>query len=450
MNATPIRWVSGSTLSIVCAVLLVSVQCGQAQQEREHSAPAPAAPATPAGQDIPAAPAAVEPAAAAVTAAAGAGHDWPNWRGPHRDGISRESGWNAQWPADGPPVRWEKSVGAGQSTVAVAAGRLYVLGNRDGKDTVYCLDPASGDELWTFSYDADIFDKQHEGGPSATPLVDDGRLYTLSKHGELYCFDAANGNVLWQRQLTATLGVEVPTWGFSGSPVVEGRRLILDAGVIAAFDKASGELLWQTENYGPAYSTPQPFDHGGKRLLACFPEHGLVIVSLEDGRELAKTRWQTSYGVNAATPIVHGDRIYISSGYNTGGAVYVFTGDELRELWRNKVMSNHFATSILHEGHLYGYDDSRLKCVEFATGKERWVEPSTGKATLTMAGDTLIVLSERGELMTAKPSPAGFEPISRAQVLGGRCWVVPVFSHGLLYCRNNAGELVCLELRDDG
>ena len=333
--------------------------------------------------------------------------------------------------------------------MAVGGGRVYTLGYDDdsGRDVVYCLNADTGAELWKYPYKCSKYASNHEGGPATTPALDGDRLYTLSVEGHLHCFDAVSGDVLWKHDLRQLLGAKPPKWGFAGSPVALDDMLVVDVGVTATFDKASGELLWKTRDYGAAYSTPMPLTHQGKAGLAVFNQAGLIVLDRADGGELARFDWETKYGVNAATPIVDGKTVYISSGYNRVNALVRLGRGKLSKVWENKELRSQMATSVLWQGNLYGFDESVLKCVDLKSGQQRWKERGLGKGSLMLADGKLIVLGEDGELVIAPASPQGFKPTSRTEAISGRCWSVPVLANGRIYCRGNAGQLVCFDVR---
>ncbi|MHB8519342.1 MAG: PQQ-binding-like beta-propeller repeat protein [Limisphaerales bacterium] len=380
--------------------------------------------------------------------------DWPRWRGPNDDGVSTETGWLARWPVGGPKVLWKASVGGGFSSVSISQGRLYTMGNRNEVDTVYCLDANAGAEVWRHSYPAPMGPHYYEGGPSVTPTADGDSVYTLSKNGELFCLAAATGKIVWHKNLPRDLGVRIPEWGFAGSPLVEGNALILNAGSYgAALNKATGATLWLTGRDAAAYGSPVVFDDGARRCVAIFALKAVVAVDPKNGQALWRFPWVTSYDVNVADPIIAGDKVFLSSGYNKGCGLIQFGGGQARLVWENKEMRNHFNNCVLFNGYVYGIDGDAgdnlgaLKCLELQTGRVKWTEPVRGVGTLTIADGKLIVLAGQGELIVADASPTGFHAQDRAQVLGGKCWTAPVLANGRIYCRNAQGTLICLDVK---
>ncbi len=382
-----------------------------------------------------------------------AADDWPRWRGPNLDGVSQETGWLADWPEKGPAVAWKASVGTGFSSVTLSRGRLYTMGNRENTDTVYCLDAATGGQIWTHSYRSPLEERLFEGGPTSTPTVDGERVYTLSRQGDLFCFDAATGKVGWSKNIAEEAGVRVPGWGFAGSVLVHGELLVLNVGEAGtAVEKTSGKIVWTSADRDAGYNTPVPVRRGDRWFVVIASGRFYHLVDLKTGKELWRHRWLVRFGCNAADPVVDGNRVFISSGYNRGAALLEIAGDEPAVVWANKDMQNQFSSCVLIDGHLYGIDGNThsatsLKCMEFASGKVKWAHPWKGMGSLTAAGGKLIVLGEQGELIVAGASPEEFKPSARAKVLGGKCWTVPVLARGRIYCRNAGGELVCVDVR---
>ncbi len=393
--------------------------------------------------------------AAVVTLAAGSvfGLDWHRWRGPDLNGISKETGWSANWPKEGPKQLWRASVGMGFSSMSVSGGRVYTMGNQSNKDTVHCFDAATGKEIWKHTYAEDLDPRYYEGGTSGTPTVDGGTVYTLSRKGKLFALDAASGKVLWQKNIPDELQAAIPEWGFAGSPLVFEDLLILNVGTHgAAVEKASGNPVWSTGREASGYSTPVIFDSKGRKAVAIFGARALTARDAKNGKEIWTFPWKTSYDVNAADPIFHGDKVFISSGYRSGGALLKLK-DEPSVVWKSQNMHNQLNSSVLIDGHLYGCSGQNghagdLRCVEFDTGQVKWTEPSAGLGALMAADGKLIVLSEKGELIIAEATPEKFRPLARAQVLGGKCWTTPVLANGRIYCRNGQGTLVCVDVAE--
>ncbi len=378
--------------------------------------------------------------------------DWSRWRGPEGNGISKETGWSAQWPADGPKRLWKANVGIGFASFSVANGRVYTTGNKDDTDTIFCFDANTGKEIWKHSYPEKLDPKYYEGGTSATPTVDGDRVYNLSKQGQLFCLDAAKGTVIWSQNVAKELNAKLPTWGFAGSVFIEGEVALLNVGSAgAALDKKTGKAIWSSGSEEAGYSTPVTFDRRGELCVALAGKEHILTVRFTDGKELCRHPWKTGYDVNAADPIISGEQMFVSSGYGHGCALLDISVTPPKVIWENKNLRSHLSPAVLIGGFLYGSDDdsyrpnATFKCVELKTGEVKWAE-KTGFVSLMAADGKLIALTAKGELLTVEATPEVFKPISRAQVLGGKCWTVPVLANGKIYCRNAAGDVVCLDV----
>ncbi len=381
--------------------------------------------------------------------------EWPQWRGPNRDGISHETGFLKNWPAGGPKVIWRVPLGEGFSGISISQGRAYTMYAQGGDEFVVCLDAATGQQMWRFRSDEIFNDHQGGNGPRSTPTVDGDLVFALSAYGKLYALNAKNGEKLWTHDLKREFGGKVPQWGFSASPLVEGVLLLIEAGgnagkSLIAFDKKSGREVWASQTDAPGYSSPIAITVNGVRQVIFFTGTTLVSVSPVDGKLYWRHSWQTSYDVNAATPVfLPNDKVFISSGYDKGATVLQMKVNSGRvtveEIWKSRVMKSHFASSVLHGNYLYGFDNAILKCIDANTGKEQWAERGFGKGSLMSADGHLIILGERGNLALAEATPLGYREKASAQVLNGRCWTVPTLAGGKLYMRNQK-EMVCLDM----
>lgn len=382
--------------------------------------------------------------------------DWPSWRGPDRNGISRETDWSSDWGTAGPAKLWTANVGIGFSAVAVMEGRLFTSGWADGQDTVRCLDAASGKVIWSHAYDENLGNKMYEGGPNATPVVAGDRVFAVSKTGKVLCFDAATGKVRWEVDLGRKIGAKLSDWGVSGSPVLADQNTVLiaygPAGV--ALDAGSGQVLWDSgKGKDMTFAAPVIAEFDGKRMALLFMSEQLVALDPKDGRKLWTSKFGQGYRTHCSDPVVAGDRVFISSG-DDGGELLKVTGKSAERIWKNKNLSTFTGTAVLLDGMLYGHEtagykggNQELRCVDLETGSVKWGEKGFGQGSIIAAGDRLIVLSDKGELSVVRANPAKFELLARAQVIGGKCWTTPVLANGRIYVRNAKGEVVCLDVR---
>jgi outer membrane protein assembly factor BamB len=382
--------------------------------------------------------------------------DWPNWLGPTQDGVSAETNWGN----DLDNLQWKAKVGVGFSSVVVADGRLFTMGHdgqkRGGNETIYCLDANNGKQEWSHSYEAPLVDYLHEGGPCSTPTIDGNAVYAISKHGFLHAYQASTGKKVWSKDMMSVSGMrKVPEWGFAGSPYVMGNLLLIEAGATFALNKQTGDIVWKSRDYRPAYGSPISFTSGSKTHIAVLKTDGLVILDAQDGKTLAFEKWETSYRTNASTPIIKGDKIFISTGYRRGCALFQWNGKSLSKIYENKNLSTHMNHAILVGDYLYGFDGNvhmagpkDFACIQFSTGKEQWRVSDRGLqvGSLIVAGDRMLMLGQRGEGVIARVNAKKFEVLNREQIIGGKTWTMPVLANGLFYARNARGDLFCLKL----
>lgn len=382
--------------------------------------------------------------------------DWPQWRGPARNGISQEKGWLDHFPDQGPPVAWKATVGLGFSSIVVASGKAYTAGHANGSDTIFCFDAVTGKEIWKQSYAAELGDKFFEGGTTGSPTFDGNHLYWLSRWGDLYCFDAVSGKILWNRQLVKETEARVPSWGFSGAPTVHKNLLVLNVGEAGmAVEKDTGKQVWKSGDGDAGYSTPLPVPRDGKTEIWFANGEAYLSVAPETGKEIWRIKWLTQYGVNTSDPIPYAGKVFISTGYGKGAALFKpppGPDGEAEVIWKNRLLRTQLNGAVLVDQHLYGVDGdttdkAQLKCLEIETGKQVWAQPDFGTGGIIVADGKIVALAARGELLIAPVSTEGFRPTARAQIVGGKSWTAPVLANGLVYCRNSRGDIVAVDLR---
>ena len=380
--------------------------------------------------------------------------DWPCFRGPEHMGISRETGWATAWPGGSPAVVWKAAVGLGFSTLVVAEGRVIATGHKAGQDTVWCFEAASGKVAWSHSYAAPLGDKFFEGGMTGTPTIHGGKVFHLSRQGDFFCFELSSGKILWQKQLAKELGVTLPDWGFASSPLVEGELLILNVGGSGtALDRETGRVIWTSDKEMAGYATAVPFELGGlggPRCVAIFTRRECVAVEVANGKVRWRQKFVSNYDTNAGAPVIHDGTLFLSA-YNVPGVMLNAVDGTPVAGWATTTRV-HFNAGVVIGGNLFafhgqaGKPDGELRCLEWKTGATKWAAKGLGVGSLMAADGKLIILSEKGELVVAEVSAAEFKPLARAQVLGGKCWAVPVLANGRIYCRNAAGDLVCVDV----
>lgn len=380
--------------------------------------------------------------------------DWPQFRGPRRDGLSAETGLATAWPPGGPPIVWRVPLGGGFSAISVADGRLFTLFTRDGEELLGAFGVASGDEIWSRRLDS-AYRNSFGSGPRSTPTVDGSIVYALGAKGVLLAADAATGQRIWNRDLEKDFGARIPEWGVATSPLVDGDKLLLDVGgrsnhSLVALDKRSGELIWNSNTGLPGYSSPIVIEVGGRRMAVFMTGDSVIGVDVEDGRKLWWVQWKTRYDVNAATPIfVAPDKIYVSSGYGVGAALLRLrpNGDafDLYEVWKSRRMKNQFSTAVVVDGTLYGFDNTILKSVRLEDGEENWAARGFGHGSLFYADGHLVVLGERGKLALVAATPDVFEEVASTELFQAKAWTVPTLSDGRLYARNER-EMLAVDL----
>ncbi len=390
------------------------------------------------------------------------GADWPQWRGPQRDDVSRETGLLKHWPAEGPKRAWlfEKA-GSGYSGFSVVGGKLFTIGTRDDREILLALDAITGKELWVAPF-GEILSNNWGDGPRGTPTVDGDRVYALSGEGTLACFQLATGKVIWTATMTE-LGGKVPGWGYTESVLVDGDQVVCtpggDKGTVAAFDKATGKLRWQSTDWkeGAQYSSIVPATINGQAQYVQLTMESFAGLDPKTGKVLWKAEFPGRTAV-IPTPIVKDNHVFVTAGYGVGcKLVKIKPGNEVEEVYSNKLMKNHHGGVVLVGSHLYGHSDGvGWLCMDFMTGEQAWAErEKLGKGAVGVADGMLYCLDEgKGAVVLAEASPKAWtehgrftlDPQSKTRSPQGRIWTHPVIANGKLYLRDQ--ELIyCFDVK---
>ena len=378
--------------------------------------------------------------------------DWPQWRGPDRSDLSKEAGLLKQWPAEGPKQVWLfKNAGQGYSGPAIVGGKLFTLGTRDGKEILLSLDASTGKELWVHPL-SDILGNGWGDGPRGTPSVDGGKIYALSGVGTLACVNAADGKELWTATMKAA-GGKTPDWGYTESPLVDGNQVVVTPGgkdgAIAAYDKATGKMLWQSKEFtdGAQYSSIVGATINGGKQYVQLTMQSIVGISPKDGAVLWKHPFPGKVAV-IPTPIVRDNQVYVTAGYGVGCiALKIEEGNKVTVAYENKVMKNHHGGVILAGDYLYGHSDGNgWVCQDWKTGEQKWNEKSKhGKGAIGYADGMFYCLDEgSGVVALIEASPNGWTEKSRFKLdpqttirnPQGHIWTHPVIVNGKLYLRD--------------
>jgi outer membrane protein assembly factor BamB len=394
--------------------------------------------------------------------------DWPQWRGPHRDGVSPATGLLPSWPEDllTSRLRWEKPTGEGFSSVAVAGGRVYTMLQDGDSEAVVCWDVDTGQERWRYRYRCK-YTNTFGDGPRSTPTVLGDRVYTVGATGLMHCLktdpETAEGAKVWGRDLLGDFGASNLGWGVSFSPLVVGDLVYVNPGgpagnSIAALNKDNGKTVWHRLDDQASYSSPVAGTLAGKPQIVFFTGSEVVGVSPADGTPYWRHPWKTDQGINVATPILVGQYVFVSSAYNKGCCLLKIEpdgdGQRAEMVYANRKLRAHFSTPVFYQDHLYGFDDAFLVCMDFRTGEQKWRQRGFDKGSLIVADGRLIILGENGVVAQARATPAGFQlaspapdseaalrPFSRTP-----CRSAPALADGRLYIRNQE-RLLCLDLR---
>ncbi len=376
--------------------------------------------------------------------------DWPQWRGPDRSGVSRETGLARQWGASGPTQAWSTTTaGAGYGSLAISGDRIFVQGLRGRESGVSALNRADGKPVWSKVVGPSSFDDRGPG-PRSTPTVDGDRVYVLTESGDLACLRVQDGSVVWQRNILRDFGGRNPPWLVSESPLVDGPNVIVTPGGrgagMAALDKMTGKTVWTSRELddAAAYSSVIAADVQGVRTLMTLTAEAGVGVRAQDGRLMWRFEPVANNTANIATPIFADNKVFYTTNYGTGAALLGLTAKSgmvsAAPIYTTREMQNHHGGVVLVNGYVYGFNNSILTCLEFATGKMMWRDRSVGKGSLISADGHLYLLSENGIVGLAEATPTGYREKGRFQISdqGWPAWSHPVVSGGRLYLRNQS------------
>lgn len=369
--------------------------------------------------------------------------NWPQWRGPNRDGISKETDLLKQWPAEGPPLAWKAAgAGRGYSSFSIANGRLFTMGLRGNREFVVAFDIATGKEAWATPHGT-AFRNDRGDGPRGTPTIDGDRLYALGGSGDLSCLEARTGSIVWTKNILKEFGGSNIKWGISESPLIIGNKVLVNPGgpgaSIVALNKSDGSVIWKSQSDEAGYSSAIPVEINGATQVVFFTGERAVGLDLRDGRLLWEYARPSNNVANVATPIVRDNRLFISSDYGTGGGVVEIKADgKAREVYFTKEMRNHHSTSVLVGDYLYGFSSAILTAMKFDTGEIAWRDRSVGKGSLVYADGRLYCFSENGVVGLVEATPTGYVEKGRFRIPQDSLptWTHPVVAGGRLYLRD--------------
>ncbi len=420
--------------------------------------------------------------AVALTLAAQSGlfaasFDWPQWQGPDRNAVSKETGLLQEWPKEGPPLAWRiNGLGGGDSAPSIADGRIFGMSNRGEDEVVWAASEADGKPLWVTVLGPAVRQQMPQGkeGPGCTPTVDGERLYVVEMGGDIACLGVGDGKVVWRHSMTSEFGGSVPTWSYRESPLVDGDKVICTPGAddatLVALDKLTGKTIWKSAApgaAGAAYASAIAFDFAGQREYAQLTRRALVGVAASDGKFLwSYKRAANGAGINCSTPVYHDGQVFAASAYGAGGGLVKLSKDadggvKADEVYFSKKMQNHHGSMIVVDGCLYGANGGNeggaLVCLDFPTGKVLWDERDDAdhrapKGSLAFADGRLYYRTEKGAMLL-------IEPNSKEYVERGRfdqpdrspkpAWSHPVIANGKLYLRDQ-DLLFCYDVKARG
>jgi outer membrane protein assembly factor BamB len=382
---------------------------------------------------------------------------WTGFRGPLRDGVYRQQPVLTAWPAAGLQPLWKQPIGGGYASFAVAGGRAFTIEQRRAQEVVTAYDVDTGREVWAHGWDADFKEWMGGDGPRATPTWADGQVYALGATGELRVLDAATGTPAWRINILDDNAAENLPWGMAASPlVVDDLVIVLPGGPagrsVVAYDRRTGARRWSALNDKQAYSAPMLATIAGHRQMLVITSRRLVALTTENGELLWEYPWPTANDINASQPVIlpPGNRVLLSSGYGHGAAVIEVTHEGgrfgTRLVWEHGRLKNRFSSSVVHDGFIYGLDESILTCVNAGTGEVAWKGGRYGHGQFVLASGHLVLLTEDGALVLVRATPERHDEVARFAVLEGKTWNHPALDDGRLLVRNLA-QMAAFDLR---
>jgi outer membrane protein assembly factor BamB len=395
-----------------------------------------------------------------VLSLTGQASDWPQFLGPNRNGVYPSTDLAGTWPKEGPTVLWQRPIGQGFSGPVVVGDKVVIFHRLSDNERVECLNRTDGKTLWYFEYPTAYRDNfGFDEGPRATPTVAGGKVYTLGAEGALHCLDLETGARRWSLPVGSPLHPSKGFFGVASSPLVVGDKVLVNLGAgagtgIVAFQVDTGAVVWKATDDEASYSSPTTAMLAGKLEAVFVTRSGLVVLDPTTGRVEWTLPWRSRShaSVNAATPLVIDEMIFLSASYETGAVLLKLSGGKLERLWASdKALSNHYATSVYRDGFLYGFHGRQefgpsLRCVELRTGEVRWSQEHFGAGTILLAGNKLVVLRENGQLLLVTASEQGYRELAQEQVLGSGVRAYPALAGGCLFARDKS-KLICLDLR---
>lgn len=380
--------------------------------------------------------------------------DWPKWRGPNGDGISREQGLAKVWPKDGPAQLWKATVGRGYSSPVAMDGRIYLFHTVDDADTLTCYQADDGKVLWNGIYKSAWTGSYP--GTRATPTIEDGRIYTYGGNGDLVCWNQAEGKLIWRTNLLKETHTTNLNWGMASSPVIDGDRIYVQVGkgavAAVAVNKKDGKIIWQwRSDSSGGYAPAIVIESDGVKQVVIFAGKKVAGLNPTTGEQLWTENWRTPYDVHATTPIYRDGHLFLTSGYNVGCFMLKVEGKNVKRLWQKKVPHSKFPSPILEGDVMYVNSEDTLMCLDWPSGDIRWqcddrdMRLGAGGSFVRFE-DMVITLSERGRLGLVKATPQGFEVVSKTDLFrGGEVWSTPLIYQKRLYCKSK-NEFVCLDI----